>query len=443
MIKRMASAGQVADPSNSVPHPHTPIGCRGASPGDQERGGAFRLPEQGRVVLVQLIGTTVLLALVAVVLPALAQGPDSGIPERIETDRTGQFMIAKQDKGLIRSSGPEKANRKTDIVLPGKGTAAQGREEIEHDLALYEKIAGAPSSRDLVPSTWKGLTAKYAASGEGIANLEVGHVRMLRMLLLEPLEFVPIKGGCFDMGDIFGDGSGDERPVHRVCVDDYAVGKFEVTQAQWEAVMGSNPSTFPQCGSNCPVESVSWNAVQEFITNLNALTNGNYRLPTEAEWEYAARSGGRREKFSGTSKEAELADYAWFVGNSDSQPHPVGQKKPNGLGIYDMSGNVWEWVEDVYSDAAYRSHSQDNPVLMEGGSNRVNRGGSWSFEARSLRTYLRSYVYPGIANYYVGFRLVRTNATATGRAAQRERHAQTMGIMNRSGTRTLGSLRLP
>jgi formylglycine-generating enzyme required for sulfatase activity len=242
------------------------------------------------------------------------------------------------------------------------------------------------------------------------------------------------------MGDTFGDGGGDEQPVHRVCVDDYAIGKFEVTQAQWEAVMGGNPSTFPQCGRNCPVESVSWNSVQVFISTLNARTGGNFRLPTEAEWEYAARSGGRKEKFSGTSKEAELGDYAWFGGNSGSQTQPVGRKKPNSLGIYDMSGNVWEWVEDIYSSTSYCLHGILNPVLTEGGANRVHRGGSWSFEASSIRTTLRSYVYSGIASYYVGFRLVKTDPTATSRTAHRERHALPSDPMNRSGTKTLGSL---
>jgi formylglycine-generating enzyme required for sulfatase activity len=349
-------------------------------------------------------------------------------------------MIASLEKNLYDPLKPKKTAGKTKMPQLKKITEDQRRNEIEHDLALFNIISDLPSSKNMIFSTWKSLTAKYASSGEDILNLKTGYVSMLRMMLLEPLEFVPVKGGCFNMGDTFGDGGGDEQPVHRVCVNDYAIGKFEVTQAQWEAVMGSNPSTFPQCGRNCPVESVSWNAVQEFISTLNALTGGNYRLPTEAEWEYSARSGGRKEKFSGTSKEEELGDYAWFGGNSDSQTHPVGQKKPNSLGIFDMSGNVWEWVEDIYSDTAYCSHDKDNPILIEGGANRVNRGGSWSFEASSLRTALRSYVYPGISSYYVGFRLVKTNAEPTGSTAQRERHALPQGTMNRSGTKTLGSL---
>jgi len=423
------------------------------------------------VFLVRSLGTIVILAAVSIVLPALAQSPNSDMCDkgpaqsrthdgasspcerRNDVDlrgrsasdtagswQTGQIMIANLDKKRYNHLEMERTGRRPKIAPLKKRTEEQRRDEIEKDLALYKKIADLPSSKDIVPKTWKNLTTKYASSGEGILNLEIGYVRMLRMMLLEPLEFVPVKGGCFDMGDTYGDGGGDEQPVHRVCVDDYAIGRFEVTQAQWEAVMGSNPSTFPQCGRNCPVESVSWNAVQEFISTLNAITGGNYRLPTEAEWEYAARSGGRKEKYSGTSKEADLGDYAWFGSNSDSQTHPVGQKKPNSLGIYDMSGNVWEWVEDIYSDTAYCSHDKENPVLMEGSANRVNRGGSWSFEASSLRTALRSYVYPGISSYYVGFRLVKTNSSATGRAAQRDRLALPQGTKNRSATKILGSL---
>jgi formylglycine-generating enzyme len=143
---------------------------------------------------------------------------------------------------------------------------------------------------------------------------------------------------------------------------DHSFGKYEVTQAQWEAVMGNNPAYFKQCGESCPVESVSWNDVQEFIKKLNQQTGKTYRLPTEAEWEYAARSGGKSEKYSGGNN---VDSVAWYNGNSGKQTHPVGRKQPNGLGIYDMSGNVWEWVEDIYSNSAYRAHNRNNPIYWK------------------------------------------------------------------------------
>ncbi len=200
------------------------------------------------------------------------------------------------------------------------------------------------------------------------------------------MEMVFVKGGCYQMGDTFGDGDSDEKPVHEVCVDDFYIGKYEVTQGQWKAIMGNNPSYFKDCGDNCPVEDVSWNDIQDFINKLNQKITpsiplnkgglrGMYRLPTEAEWEYAARSGGKSEKWAGTSNESELGDYAWYDKNSESKTHPVGQKKPNGIGLYDMSGNVWEWVNDWYDEDYYKNSPQNNPKGPNSGSLRVNRGG--------------------------------------------------------------------
>src|SRR3989338_7511012 len=147
-----------------------------------------------------------------------------------------------------------------------------------------------------------------------------------------------VKGGCFQMGDSFGDGYAGERPVHEVCVNDFYIGENEVTQGEWKALMDENPSV-NKLGDNYPVDSVDWEDVQEFIKRLNAKSGKRYRLPTEAEWEYAARSGGRKDKFAGTSNESELGEYAWYYGNADNETHPVKQKKPNAIGVYDMSGN--------------------------------------------------------------------------------------------------------
>ena len=178
----------------------------------------------------------------------------------------------------------------------------------------------------------------------------------------------------------------------------------QVTQGQWKALMGKNPSSFKKCGDDCPVEGVSWNDAQDFIKKLNKHEGvNNYRLPTEAEWEYAARAGSNTDYCFGDD-EAELTKYAWYVKNSGRRTHPVALKKPNDWGLYDMHGNVWEWVQDWYGD--YPSGSVTDPVGPENGSDRVIRGGSWYDCARRCRSAFR-YYYAPVNRYYdgVGFRL--------------------------------------
>ena len=193
-----------------------------------------------------------------------------------------------------------------------------------------------------------------------------------------------------------------EKPVHQVTLtNDYYMGKYEVTQSLWQAVMGSNPSYFK--GDNLPVEQVRWNDCQEFISKLNDLTGRKFRLPTEAEWEYAARGGkkSRSYQYSGSSN---ISDVAWYDGNSGSKTHPVGMKQANELGIYDMGGNVYEWCQDWYG--SYVSSSQTNPTGAVSGSFRVYRGGSWYINAWGCRSSYRSYGTPDIRNYNLGLRLV-------------------------------------
>lgn len=201
-------------------------------------------------------------------------------------------------------------------------------------------------------------------------------------------DFVLVKGGCFQMGDVFGYGSDLQRPVHEVCLDDFYMGKFEMTQALWQKVMGDNPSH--SVSDRLPVDNVSWNDAQKFITRLNGVTGMNYRLPTEAEWEYAARSGGKREKWAGTNNVNELSEYAWYGKNSEGTTHFVGLKKPNGLGLYDMTGNADEWVKDGWS--RYEQTPQRNPQgpesKPEAGYQCVIRGGNSNF-ARSMRSTYR------------------------------------------------------
>ena len=217
-------------------------------------------------------------------------------------------------------------------------------------------------------------------------------------------EMVFVKGGTFTMGATAEQGSdaGDgEKPVHSVTVSNFYIGKYEVTQAQWEAVMGKNPSRYK--GDNRPVENVSWNDVQKFIKKLNAKTGKKYRLPTEAEWEYAARGGNQSKgyKYSGSNNRDEVA---WYTNNSGKQTHPVGQKQPNELGLYDMSGNVWEWCSDWYG--SYSSGSQTNPTGPANGSYRVLRGGGWFNSARGCRVSSRGGLTPSLCSSDYGFRLV-------------------------------------
>ncbi len=222
-------------------------------------------------------------------------------------------------------------------------------------------------------------------------------------VIAEP-ETVFVKGGCFKMGDISGVGNDNEKPLHKVCVDDYYIGKYEVTQKEWMEIMGTNPS-YHKLSDSCPVEKVSWLDARQFILKLNDKTGKKYRLPTEAEWEYAARSGGNKEIWAGTSDEVALEDYAWYQDNSFGKTHPVGQKEPNGLGIYDMSGNVWEFVWDRYDIEYYGNSPKDNPKGPLGGDNRVIRGGSWYWDALSLRTTYRYGIEPTDSFKGLGFRI--------------------------------------
>ena len=183
------------------------------------------------------------------------------------------------------------------------------------------------------------------------------------------IQFVWVPAGEFRMGGAKAIGS--ERPRTRVRISrGFYLGKYEVTQAEWQAVMGSNPSHFDECGPTCPVEEVSWNDVQEFIRKLNAAVGvERYRLPTEAEWEYAARAGTAGERYGN------LDAIAWYNGNSGGRTHPVGRKAPNAWGLYDMLGNVFEWVQDWYGD--YPGGAVTDPRGPASGSTRVLRGGGW------------------------------------------------------------------
>lgn len=202
------------------------------------------------------------------------------------------------------------------------------------------------------------------------------------------IQMVVVEGGTFVMGGIEHYGEQcypDEFPKHTVTVDDYYIGQYEVTQELYKFVMGYNPSHF--VGDSLPVDNISWVDAKTFIFELNKMTGKNYRLPTEAEWEFAARGGGLSKGFNYSGSD-NINDVSWCDGNSGRKTHKVGTKAPNELGIYDMSGNVYEWCSDRY--AIYKSQEQINPQGPEYGKARVMRGGSWRSESRNCRNTYRS-----------------------------------------------------
>lgn len=213
-----------------------------------------------------------------------------------------------------------------------------------------------------------------------------------------------VEGGSFMMGaaDDDSEALNDEKPRHKVTLDGYYMAETQVTQALWEAVMGSNPSHFK--GANRPVEYVIWEDCQEFLEKLNALTGMQFCLPTEAQWEYAARGGKHSQgyKYAGSN---DLDKVAWYDGNSNRQTHDVKQKQPNELGLYDMTGNVWEWCNDRFHENYYANSPEHNPQGPGSGFRRVLRGGGWNGYARGCRLSCRIYYFPDPGDYGNGLRL--------------------------------------
>lgn len=214
----------------------------------------------------------------------------------------------------------------------------------------------------------------------------------------------PVEGGTFMMGaaDDDSEACDDEKPRHKVTLDGFWMAETQVTQALWEAVMGNNPSHFK--GANRPVECVNWDDCQEFLKKLNALTGQRFCLPTEAQWEYAARGGKHSQgyKYAGSN---DLGSVAWYGGNANCQTHDVKQKQPNELGLYDMTGNVWEWCNDWYDGGYYGNSPEHNPQGPGSGNFRVLRGGSWSINARICRLSYRIIIDPDFRYCNYGLRL--------------------------------------
>ncbi|MBQ9363829.1 MAG: formylglycine-generating enzyme family protein [Bacteroidaceae bacterium] len=325
----------------------------------------------------------------------------SGDPYEVDNSRlVGTWY--KSETGSITFN----ADGTTDYIAGGtyKFRPVQGT-------VLFYDAVGKPVSRLKIEE----ITSDYLVVGDGAGNGVVVYYTSAppssNTYTVNGVSFkmVPVTGGTFWMGAQKRNSSGynydadaynDEAPLHSVTLSDYFMGETEVTQALWVAVMGNNPSN--RQGDNLPVEQVSWDDCQEFITKLNTLTGQTFRLPTEAEWEYAARGGSKSQgyKYSGSNI---IEDVAWYTGNSSSKTHDVGTKQPNELGLYDMSGNVWEWCQDWFDD--YSSNAQTNPTGASSGSYRVDRGGGWNYAARGCRVSFRDSCTPTYTNYSFGFRL--------------------------------------
>lgn len=267
-----------------------------------------------------------------------------------------------------------------------------------------------------VPGEFKNSLLEVNAAADGYQN----RTTSLRVeenqatIALEPLpaiepDMVLVRGGTFTMGCLEkrdGNCEDDQKPPHEVKVNNFSISKYEVTQAQWRAVMGSDPPelNFKGC-DQCPVESVSWNDIQDFLKKLNDKTGKNYRLPTEAEWEYAARGGANSRDYLYAGSNT-IGEVAWYNENSGSKTHPVGQKTANELGIHDMSGNVWEWCSDWYDDyPTVTKGVLENPIGAATGSYRVFRGGGWNYDALHCRAAYRGYYTPTYGYSTFGFRL--------------------------------------
>jgi formylglycine-generating enzyme required for sulfatase activity len=324
-------------------------------------------------------------------------------------------------------------------VSDGKGlTPLEGVVPIPDDRALWDSVKDSRDVNDFkayLNKFPKGLFADVAANrirALGGAN----PAPLVQSAPAQPVpragqtikdcadcpEMVVLPAGSFEMGSY---DDADSRPVHRVNIAGFLLGKTEVTQGQWRAVMGSNPSSFSSCGDDCPVERVSWDDAKHFAQRLSQKTGNQYRLPSEAEWEYAARAGSST-KWSFGDVEYQIGDYAWFGANSQYKTQRVEQKRPNAFGLFDMHGNVWEWVEDCWH-GSYSGAPTDGSAWTTGcnGKGRVLRGGSWVNAPAGLLSAGRFKYAPDYGGGSFGLRLARTPDAASELAnkAEQERRA--------------------
>jgi formylglycine-generating enzyme required for sulfatase activity len=329
------------------------------------------------------------------------------------TNRTGDF-VSEMGKEQGRETNNEwiaKQGKRfgMDVVCIANVTNTLGSNYVAARLvdvvtatvvASYADTSGLKTIVDLMGVS-KKIVARLVSSSTGgqstVKDIEPDYPAEPGMIFVE--------GGQFWMGCSGEQGDNcekNESPLHRVTVSSFYISKYEITQEKWKLIMGKNPSNFKN--NNHPVEKISWIEIQEFIRRLNSATNKQYRLPTEAEWEYAARGGVKSKKYNIYSGSNNIDKVAWVSYNSNGSTHVVGTKAPNELGIHDMSGNVWEWCSDWYEE--YSAATQYNPKGPSTGFTRVFRGGSWYYIDKLCRVSYRNCRDPtkGYAN--VGFRLV-------------------------------------
>jgi formylglycine-generating enzyme required for sulfatase activity len=274
--------------------------------------------------------------------------------------------------------------KKIDVILSAPRPAELPRPKVEQDKLDVDVMR----KRDRLFSE---IAKGHGKSGQSFRDCA------------ECAEMVVIPAGSFEMGTPEKFGNDAEKPAHQVNMEKpFAMGKTEVTQQQWFAVMGNDPSHFASCGDTCPVENVNWNDAQEFIKRLNARTGKQYRLPSEAEWEYACRAGGKME-YCGSD---EVDNVAWNGSNSGNTTHPAARKQANAFGLYDMNGNVWEWLEDSWHNN-YVGAPAEGVVWQGDGVQRIMRGGSWGDVSQGTRAAIRVGLVPSIRINSNGFRLVR------------------------------------
>ena len=356
----------------------------------------------------------------------------SGLPPEIQVDlnlrkaeqalRSGDAAAAREAmellEGLEREHGLEPAPE--DHYRYAQAWAAAGEPERAVEAAVrYLQAEGREAehySEALYLINRAGVVEAAPASGSaagsrvgpgepsGVPRVEPAEPQALRAeesRVFDGMEFVWVPAGEFRMGSTSEEAYDDEQPLTQVRISQgFWLGKFEVTQGQWQGVMGANPSRYSGCG-NCPVENVSWDDAQAFIRNLNGRAGGNrYRLPTEAEWEYTARAGTTGDRYGN------IEAIAWYDSNSGDRTHPVGRKAPNAWGLHDMLGNVWEWTQDWLAN--YPGGSVTDPRGPGSGSDRVYRGGCWKSNARYSRASIRGRYPPGGRFWDLGFRLLRT-----------------------------------
>ena len=345
----------------------------------------------------------------AVVGSALAQ-----LPPEIMVDRhlvRAERLLAGEDFGaaLAEMDAIIALQEKHDLELPdefdfkyAEVAFAAGRTEAAIN-SLNDYLLAAGRSDEFYRPALELLDKAELATAAAEAAAEAARRRPGETRVFDGTEFVWVPAGEFRMGSASAEAEPDEQPVTQIRISrGFWLGKYEVTQAEWQAVMGTNPSEFSDCG-RCPVDNVSWDDVQDLIRRLNARAGETrYRLPTEAEWEYAARAGTSGDRYA-----ENLDAIAWYDEGSDSRSHPVGQKEPNGWGLHDMLGNVIERVQDWYG--RYPGGTVTDPQGPRFGSDRVIRGGSWWYPARGSRASHRVDIPPSEAGSLVGFRLLRTN----------------------------------